>query len=365
MFSEMSTKSLTFEEAIDQEYGPPDVQLPIGRGVDVADYIQYKGKYVHKQMACRLFINMAYKHKSFDQPQRYIGFTKINKKQMILNDSLLEPDIFTVGDLCLTLLRMETTLSLAILRCTTLFEHSTPHSALPRETLTSPQGDVCLSGQLLKLVYIPTSLHSEDCDLLGWMWTGGLELLQSVIRGTDQSTHKPLIIQVSGCLIEPVNPHVINADSITGIAPEDVEEINSYRKTWYLTHDVLVAAITLLWENILKIDYDLIAILSISKSSTFPYHCHNNTHFLISEAGTQQLNEEFSDGAVRRACPHCGEVPMHHMREHMGAHILRAMRGVSENIPLKSAIGNNMPCGFCGASGDSNCTVYMKVMSQR
>ncbi|KAL4242269.1 hypothetical protein ABKN59_012011 [Abortiporus biennis] len=53
------------------------------------------------------------------------------------------------------------------------------------------------------------------------------------------------------------------------------------------------------------------------------------------------------------------------MRAHMGAHILRSLRNVPEKIPLKQPIGKQMPCGFCGTSGDPKCEVYMKISAQR
>ncbi|KAG1816605.1 hypothetical protein EV424DRAFT_1301526, partial [Suillus variegatus] len=45
-------------------------------------------------------------------------------------------------------------------------------------------------------------------------------------------------------------------------------------------------------------------------------------------------------------------------RSHMGAHILRAARGVPDN--LTTTISGPPPCGFCGRSGVTECAVTFK-----
>ncbi|KAI0798191.1 hypothetical protein C8Q75DRAFT_802082 [Abortiporus biennis] len=167
--------SLTFEEALSQEFSPPEAQLPSGRGVDVSDYVSYKGKLIHKQ----------------------------------------------------------TTLSLAMIRCTTLTVNANSHSAVIRETLISPQGNVKLSGQLLHLRYIPsgtsTPTSSDSLDSSGgWIWSGGLETTVSNIRGKDETAKKPLIVSIPGFLVEAANPVVIHADELPNISPDDIHEINSF-----------------------------------------------------------------------------------------------------------------------------------------
>ncbi|KAI0783374.1 hypothetical protein C8Q75DRAFT_810958 [Abortiporus biennis] len=305
--------SLTFEEALSQEFSPPEAQLPSGCGVDVSDYVSYKGKLIHKQ----------------------------------------------------------TTLSLAMIRCTTLTVNANPHSAVIRETLISPQGNVKLSGQLLHLQYIPsgtsTPTSSGSLDSSGgWIWSGGLETTVSNIRGKDETAKKPLIVSIPGFLVEAANPVVIHADELPNISPDDIREINSFRKTWYLLHDILETTTALLWEKMMKTDcdFDLVNIPSINRSTTFPYTSPHSSKNLVCIEGTRKLQEEFGDGKVSHSCPRCGEFP-ENMRAHMGAHILRSLRNVLEKIPLKQPIGKQMPCGFCGTSGDSKCEVYMKISAQR
>ncbi|KAI0808974.1 hypothetical protein BC629DRAFT_1672602 [Irpex lacteus] len=41
-------------------------------------------------------------------------------------------------------------------------------------------------------------------------------------------------------------------------------------------------------------------------------------------------------------------------RNHVGIHILNAMRGVIEELPGEP-VGSSMPCGFCGRSGIATC----------
>ncbi|KAL4242267.1 hypothetical protein ABKN59_012012 [Abortiporus biennis] len=285
--------SLTFEEALSQEFSPPEAQLPSGRGVDVSDYVSYKGKLIHKQTVCQVEINHVYKHKSFNRPKRYIGFTKINKKQAIINSDLINPDYFTVGDLALTLLRTDKTLSLTMIRCTTLTVNANPHSAVIHETLISPQGNVKLSGQLLHLRYISsgtsTPISSGSLDSSGgWIWSGGLETTVSNIRGKDETAKKPLIVSIPGFLVEAANPVVIHADELPNISPDDIREINSFRKTWYLSHDILETTTALLWEKMMKTDcdFDLVNIPSINRSTTFPYTSPHSSKNLVCIEGT-------------------------------------------------------------------------------
>jgi len=42
----------------------------------------------------------------------------------------------------------------------------------------------------------------------------------------------------------------------------------------------------------------------------------------------------------------------------MGGHILRSIRGVPEE--LATPVGRNLPCGFCGSSGNPDCVIKLK-----
>ncbi|KAG2737891.1 hypothetical protein P692DRAFT_20673594, partial [Suillus brevipes Sb2] len=56
-------------------------------------------------------------------------------------------------------------------------------------------------------------------------------------------------------------------------------------------------------------------------------------------------------------CPLCGEATKD-LRSHMGGHILRAARGVPDNVT--TAVSGPQPCGFCGRSGVAECAVTFK-----
>ncbi|KAI0763396.1 hypothetical protein BC629DRAFT_1273639, partial [Irpex lacteus] len=54
-------------------------------------------------------------------------------------------------------------------------------------------------------------------------------------------------------------------------------------------------------------------------------------------------------------CYQCGKkLKKGEARNHVGAHILKAMRGVHENLSGKP-VGRTMPCGFCGLSNITDC----------
>ncbi|KAH9940558.1 hypothetical protein B0H21DRAFT_754571 [Amylocystis lapponica] len=59
-----------------------------------------------------------------------------------------------------------------------------------------------------------------------------------------------------------------------------------------------------------------------------------------------------------RRCHFCYQIP-DNWRDHIGAHILRASRGVKEE--LREPIATHMPCGFCGRSQRPECAVSLKT----
>ncbi|KJA13991.1 hypothetical protein HYPSUDRAFT_121573, partial [Hypholoma sublateritium FD-334 SS-4] len=86
------------------------------------------------------------------------------------------------------------------------------------------------------------------------------------------------------------------------------------------------------------------------------------------------------DGKDTVPCKLCGlPKKISHMRNHVGYHILWAMRNINERSPLKIAVGIN-PCGFCGLDGcrtqlsfgkhntpviQSTCTYHYEKMSYK
>ncbi|KAJ6517748.1 hypothetical protein DFH09DRAFT_1332133 [Mycena vulgaris] len=97
-----------------------------------------------------------------------------------------------------------------------------------------------------------------------------------------------------------------------------------------------------------------------SSSGSFPYRFDDGTPALVSRMPSDQLAEDQIERA-NRTCERC-DSKVDNQRAHMGAHILRKLRGVEEAV--KTPITGDFPCGFCGETGRSECAVFVKVTSK-
>jgi hypothetical protein len=62
--------------------------------------------------------------------------------------------------------------------------------------------------------------------------------------------------------------------------------------------------------------------------------------------------EKLGGDTVIECCVCPKEMKLRDMRNHVGKHILFALRGVDENVELKPGINIGLdPCGFCGLDG--------------
>ncbi|KAH9944798.1 hypothetical protein B0H21DRAFT_892357 [Amylocystis lapponica] len=393
---------VTLEEAFSNP-SSTEVELtgtvPSGPGIDPADYIQYKGRWIHKQSVCRIVINSGYAHKLVNRLHRVCGFTKVNRKRHldVDSDDILDPDTFPVGDPILTLLRCEKTLSLALLRTTAINDGTTLLAGTKLATLMSQKAEIKVSGQIVTLIPMssfqapsstlshsststpddfPSQNSSTDSSELeplasqnhhkdlgpsesaSWIWSGGYVKTDTSMRGTTESTEKPVVVTVPGYLTQYVNPNIFDVDTNAGNGRNPrLSEVNSAGKTWLLDAAAASTACESLWRTILDTKTPLTALISVKASDAFPYRATDGSYGLVCEPGTHQLAVEHGE-RVKRSCHFCGQVP-DNWRAHMGAHILRSMRGVQEN--LTEPIGLHKPCGFCGRSGEAGCPVTLKI----
>ncbi|KAH9937098.1 uncharacterized protein B0H18DRAFT_867680 [Fomitopsis serialis] len=58
--------------------------------------------------------------------------------------------------------------------------------------------------------------------------------------------------------------------------------------------------------------------------------------------------EKIASDAKRRCYQCLAEVDAARMRNHVGEHILKAMRGVQEDLRGQQVVPSELPCGFCG-----------------
>ncbi|KAH9913947.1 hypothetical protein B0H21DRAFT_805153 [Amylocystis lapponica] len=357
---------LTLEEGLEEV---PELSLPSGPGVDRNDYIEYKGRWIHKQSLCRLIINKAFVAKSHNRPERVRGFTKSNKLADTNNEDVTGPDAFIEGDMFLTLARTKQTMSLALVRSTRILEGTIARKSILIPTLSNPKANTKLEGQVMILRSTltasgspddPPTTHSDTITqdsgmLASWAWNGGFIMLGAAMRGTDVVTEKACKVSIPGHLARPLNMDMVSAKG--RIKDWDSQKINSVGSTWEMASVVLEALSDELWTTIIEGKIPLGTLPSIPQSTDFPYLLDDGiTPGLLCEAGSRQLEAE-AESTVRH-CKFCAKaVPCEkdNWRNHIGAHILCKMRGITTETP----VGDSMPCGFCGLSGIPECRVEL------
>ncbi|KAG9309781.1 hypothetical protein JVU11DRAFT_10155 [Chiua virens] len=180
-----------------------------------------------------------------------------------------------------------------------------------------------------------------------WVWTGGyLKSLSPVPKAN---------LSVQGSLTEPVNPSVVAASEY--LPNEHRTEVNSRDITWALKEDVLEAASTTIWKRLddLKVPISSITLLS-GRYDGFPYSKDDGTPALLCAEAAQALSEANVTN-TEVLCALCHK-PTSDLWSHMGGHILHSIRRVPDE--LVTPVGQVLPCGFCGSSGNPDCAIKLK-----
>jgi len=207
---------LTFEEMLVTESGSDSLQslvlstdasVPMllqGQGIHADDYLLYKGHWIHKQTICRLVINKDFESKLFNQLECVHGYTKVNKQIDMCAGRITDQNSFLAGDLLVTILHTACILSIAILHLIGLFLNNVSHASINITTMKASCTTAKISRQLLTIV--PTCPLTDPQVPTLFLWDGGYVKTQSPIPGTSGSTECVIIVNVSGFLIEPINP---------------------------------------------------------------------------------------------------------------------------------------------------------------
>ncbi|KAG2131051.1 hypothetical protein DEU56DRAFT_757676 [Suillus clintonianus] len=328
---------------------------PKGPGIRPADYLWCEKKWVHKQTVCRLIITPNFTPKSQVRLLHVRGFTSVNKKADVDEVSnILHGEHFVTGDLFLTLICSQgKVLSLALTRATSISENGLSRGRINTATLASLWSNVKVVGEMM--VLLPSISSTPESSAL-WVWNGGYLKTASPVPGTNAVTQRVVTLSIPGHLLELANPRVVNA--LEHLAPDQASEVNSKGSSWALSNDGLEAAAASVWMKIVesKLPINSISALS-SESSMFPYKDLSGSDALVCVAGTTMLAASGRGKGVASTCPLCGEATKD-LRSHMGCHILRAARGIPDNVT--TAVSGPQPCGFCGRSGVAKCTVTFK-----
>ncbi|KAG0695896.1 hypothetical protein DFH29DRAFT_879719 [Suillus ampliporus] len=361
---------LTFQEALIDE-SPTDAPstqpsiadpsapaLPQGPGIRPNDYLLYNARWIHKQTICRLIINKDFVSKSLNRLERVrTGYTKVNKLIDMSAGRIMDQNLLLVGDMVLTILRSDHTLSVGVLRSTAITLNSVSRASINVGVLKAIRTTAKITGQLLTV--IPTSPVSPDVPQ-SLLWDGGYVTARSVIQGTSKFTECVVIVTVPGALVEPINPEAIFIWLRDDVDSDKFTQVNGGQSTWKISRDAMQAACELLWAKAveLKVSLKSIAAVTPSDTKTFPYRLSDGTPAVVLHEANAQLAA--SEGERITVCPLC-EANVCDMHAHMGLHILQALSNTPEELTLKKTVGDMLPCGFCGCSGIPACAITIKV----
>ncbi|KAJ7502218.1 hypothetical protein B0H11DRAFT_1989903, partial [Mycena galericulata] len=376
---------ITFEESIDPE-AVPELQLPSGPGITPEDYLCVDGKWVHKQRICRLVISKDFEPKSIVRLLRVRGYTNVNAKPRddthIDPSTLLGKDNFIVSDPILTLLRTDTKVSVAVLRTTAIHQDGVSRSSILATTIKNPAAKVKITVQVYSLTLIRKTtapdfvgpvqtsaiirakdwLESDEESEWAWIWNGEYLKVDSIMRGTSGAnkvaTDKVVLVSVPGCLTELVNPSMVDAEIRLGV--QTASRINSLGQSWEIDDKQMGLVAELLWGQAIENKVTADSITAVKLSETFPYVFDDGNPALLSVVPSQQLTQAHGE-RLNRVCELCGE-KAENQRAHMGMHILRKLRGVVEK--LIKPVGDALPCGFWGESGNAACNIYLHVKTK-
>ncbi|KAG1763515.1 hypothetical protein EV702DRAFT_1220308 [Suillus placidus] len=325
--SELDEDILSLEEALthDLASGNPNINttipsvsdsntptLVIGPGINPDGFLLVDGKYIHKETIC------------LARPQQIL----YHERHKLPGRSITGGSTFIIGDIFLTIVCSNATLTIALVR-STLIEH---HGITRHDILVANIGtpEVKLTGQILTL--IPTFQPAEQCS---WLWTGEYVKMKSDIQGINQSTDKIVEITVPGILVELANPETTCVRMHSNINSDNFFALNNLGNTWIIEEAALSFACNTLWRKACENNIILKSIIHLatpSDPSTFLYSLADGSTGVVCAEASKQL-------AATNA----------------------ASLGVQEN--LRENVGTRQPCGCCGRSGREECKVQVKIGS--
>ncbi|KAK6981400.1 hypothetical protein R3P38DRAFT_2578449 [Favolaschia claudopus] len=366
----LDPEPITLQDLLDDGV-PQPLNLTPGPGIRPENYVADENdKPIHKASICRLILNKEFVAKSKERVDRAAGlglgrvrcFTKVESRSLKAGASgNMTGNTFIPGDIFVALVRHKKTVSMAVVRSTAILHDGRPVRDIPIGTIGNVEAKVKLTGQIVHL----ESVEATSADIVGddgsapgrdstsWLWTGAFLTCTSKMKGLAVTTTKPVLITVSGTMVELINSAVVEAHG--RLSEDAIQNINSAGTTWALHHPYLTVLLNQLSQRLA----DIRGLPSVTESAKFPYKSSGMIQvprkaILVSERGTLLLADKTS-----LACLYCLEVPKN-WRAHIGAHILRRMRGLR-----LIEVADTMPCGYCGRSGRPECHISMKQDSKK
>ncbi|TFY57754.1 hypothetical protein EVJ58_g6829 [Rhodofomes roseus] len=284
------------------------------------------------------------------------------------NSELTSGNLVKTGDLAASLLRVQSTICLAVVEITGFRcgsgDDQTYVSCISVDDLEDRAAAPTVSVQVLDMFTPEPS--TDSAEKRSWQWTHSYIRLDS--QGNSQRImQRQHTINIPGHLIHPLGPTIIalrlsNDQVNQPIVPRYAKD-SRIAKTWSIAETQLDDILTFAWESLSPGTEDIIAniehVPSVSTQS-LPYQdTIGNDMFTILDVPTW-LTIEKKAGSDVVPCLICGsKEAVKNMRNHIGRHILYSMRGIHENVPYVAKLGVE-PCGFCGMDG---CPYHYTSMS--
>ncbi|KAJ7907483.1 hypothetical protein B0H13DRAFT_1879529 [Mycena leptocephala] len=194
--------------------------------------------------------------------------------------------VFITGDIFLTLIQREKTVSMAVFKSTAILHDGSRVSQIAAGTIGNAAANIKLTGQILHLVSAKTTaddVETEDGDgaaswiedSLTWLWTG--------------------------IMAEVINPAIV--DGHGRLSEEAAKTLNPSGTTWAFRQPSLNGS-------------NIRTLPKVKPSPTFPYKTMSGQ--VVSDAGTALVADKSANG-----CLYCPNIPKN-WPAHIGDHILCA-----------------------------------------
>jgi hypothetical protein len=272
------------EVAIDEALDDLDnLQAPADEVTSQWMQVDATAQRVHKSTIVRLLFSHAGDPKSTDRLKRVRGYTRYSPNLSCLDEESVTPEnSFMIGDLFATLVRCQTSLSVAVFSTTAITQHGKQlHCVAVDRVKAQGAAEVTIFGQLLELRAV-----SQE-----WFWTGSFAILPPTVTVTKNLPKSlpsnPLIsedtdldtmrlstrkisqrlvgYQASGRLIAALNPRIMSKND----APSEIRDAIQGPSTWVFQETALSQVANLLVS--VNADENSKVFPAWEKVSTFPY----------------------------------------------------------------------------------------------
>lgn len=305
-----------------------------------SDWLEFQdtdGKMVkiHKVSLCGRIFDSPLAYQTTVRNLRVRTYTgNVEKISLNTDDTALTGEhLFKSPDLGAGLVRTNDILAVAIFRTLSLEKKGIKVPEVEEAELgTLAASDIRITGQVLDLEYVANSEVSPV-----WGWTSMLarfDPLRDTAQTTEDGTHKLLVVQFSGNLVEPINPSLVDTSTLSLESQARFHDRGGYKHSYTVSESQFNHVIETLFES--QDPAELLARLpKHGKSSSVPYRTQDGTVKFIVEGATRLLHANKAN-ADKVACYQCNTVVSHvGSRNHVGEHILKALHDVVESDLLE------------------------------